>query len=224
MTLKWMRVTTPLIIMACLAMTAGAALTSLPNSSHYSGISYYAFSPSAGKIQTGRVEFAVYDTQTNPIEFNFTAPGQGRYVYAYQIFNYSTNDFGLTNTSVPYFVIESLGVNAVTSNSNIGTFNDATGGVNASSYSLTSNTTTSGTPPVTTTTNSVVFAFDNGILTTGENSWYLILRSNQDWVKGSYTMEAPKDSDIPVPIHIPEPASLLLMGLGAAGLFKRKQR
>jgi hypothetical protein len=237
MNVKLMPIAVPLLIMACLAMTADAALTSLPDSSHYSGISYYTNSPVSGKIQTGRVEFAVYDTQTSPSEVTFTAPGQGRYVYAYQIFNYSTNDYGMTNTTVPYFVIESLGVNAVTSSSNIGTFNDATGGVNASTYSLTTNTTTSGTPPVAATTASVVFAFDNGILATGENSWYLILRSDQDWVKGSYTVEAPKDSDIPTPDGttdsandntnnpaVPEPASLLLMGLGAASLFKRKQK
>lgn len=146
MTVKLMRTAIPLVIMACLAMTAGAALTSLPESSHYSGISYYASSPASGKIQTGRVEFAVYDTQTSPDEFDFTAPGQGRYVYAYQIFNYSTNDYGMSNAAVPYFVIQSLGVNAVTSNSNIGTFDDASGGVNASTYSLTTNTTNSGTP------------------------------------------------------------------------------
>jgi hypothetical protein len=82
-----------------------------------------------------------------------------------------------------------------------------------------------------------VFAFDNGILATGENSWYLILRSDQDWVKGSYTMESPEDSDIPTPDGadesendnsdnpvVPEPASLILMGLGAAGVFKRKRK
>jgi hypothetical protein len=239
MTVKLMRTAMPLVMTACLVMTAGAALTSLPNSSHYSGISYYAASPSSGLIQTGRVEFAVYDTQTNPNEFvgtdNFTAPGAGRYVYAYQIFNYATNDYGMTNTSVPFFVIESLGVNAIASNNDIGTINDATGGVDATSYSLTTNTSTTDT--ITTVNTSVVFAFDNGILAAGENSWYLIISSDQDWVKGSYSLEAPETSDIPQPdgttentnadsesTTAPEPASLLLMGLGVAVLVKRKDK
>jgi hypothetical protein len=238
MNVKLMRTAIPLVLMAGLVMTAGAALTSLPDSSHYSGTSYYQVSPSNGKVQTGRVEFAVYDTQTYQNEFvgtdGFTKPGTGRYVYAYQIFNY--NEYGAASTSVPYFVIQSLGANAVTSNNNIGTRNDATGGVNATSYSLSTNTSTSGTPAVTTTTTSVVFAFDNGILAAGENSWYLVMSSDQDWVKGTYSMETPKNGDIPQPEGTasqtpsqsntpvaPEPASLLLMGLGAVTLLKRKK-
>jgi hypothetical protein len=232
MTVKLMRTAMPLAMVACLVMTAGAALTSLPDSSHYSGISYYATSPSSGKIQAGRVEFAVYDTATNPDEFigtdGFTNPGTGRYVYAYQIFNYSTNDYGMTNTSVPYFVIQSIGANSIASNDEIGTISSTAGSVNSNSYSLNA----SGT--------SVVFAFDNGILAAGKNSWYLILSSNQDWKVGSYSMESPPidDGEVPGPKDVtasgdttknnnpvvPEPASLFLMGLGAASLFKRKQK
>lgn len=112
MNVKWMRMAVPLVLMACFVMTAGAALTSLPTSSFRSGTSYQ---------QVCRVEFAVYDTKANPNEFigtdGFTNPGTGQYIYAYQIFSHVN--------SIPYFVIQGLGANAVTNNNDIARYNDS---------------------------------------------------------------------------------------------------
>jgi hypothetical protein len=228
MTARFTRAAIPLLLTVFFVTTAGAALNYLPNSSHYFGTSYYTVSPSSGKIQTGRVEFAVYDTVTNPNEFvgegSYTAPGQGRYIYAYQIFNDASNIYGMTNTSVPYFAIKTIGANAISSGSNIGTVDDPSVGINASSYGLNASRTTA------------TFQFANGILAAGENSWFLILRSDQDWKTGTYSMESPEDSELPIPEDaaanpaddqnnpVPEPTALLVMGLGAMALARRQKK
>jgi len=214
MTVKFIRTAIPLAILACLAMTAGAGLTSLPTSSFYSGTSYKTTA-----TQACRVEFAVYDTATYPTDLagsELSNPGTGRYVYAYQIFSYAA--------SIPFFVIQGLGDNAVTNN-DIDTYDDSgTNSVNATSFGLNA------------TQTSVVFEFNGDILSSGKNSWYLVLSSNQGPVTGSYKLTAPTDDDIVLPDgvaddnsnnsnnNIPEPASMLLMGLGAVALFKRKQK
>jgi hypothetical protein len=211
MTVKFMRTAIPLVIMACLAMTADAGLTSLPTSSFRSGVSYKSTA-----TQACRVEFAVYDTTTNDLTgSSISNPGTGRYVYAYQIFSYAA--------SIPFFVIQGLGDNAVTNN-NIGTYNDSgINSVNATSFGLNASQT------------SVVFEFNGGILSSGQNSWYLVLSSDQGPVTGSYKLTAPTDDDIVQPDGTtdgnpnnsnnpaPEPASMFLLGLGAVALFKRKQ-
>jgi hypothetical protein len=213
MTVKFMRTAIPLVIMACLAMTADAGLTSLPTSSFRSGTSYKSTA-----TQACRVEFAVYDTTTYPNDLtgsSLSNPGTGRYVYAYQIFNYAA--------SIPFFVIQGLGVNAV-ANNDIDIYSSGANSVKPTSSGLSVSQT------------SVVFEFNGGILSSGTNSWYLVLSSDQGPVTGSYKLTAPTDDDMIKPdviagdgsnsgnAPLPEPASMFLMGLGAVALFKRKQK
>lgn len=212
------------VSLMALAAIVDAGLTKLPESSHFpggGGTSYYNVALGNNKIMSGRIEFAVYDTQTNPDEFvgsdGFSAPGQGRYIYAYQIINYSSNEFGMTNAAVPFFTILGISPGAIPSLANVGTTADTPNpGVDATKKSLTIDQT------------QVVYEFANGILAVGKNSWFLVMRSNSDWKKGSYKFEAPNDDDIvapgddnPVP-PVPEPATLSMLLIGSLALYKRR--
>ena len=87
-----------LLVATLLSQNAGATLMPmLPESSHYQGFVWYNEEvepgPETGPGYTvrGRIDFAVYDTQENPNEFigadGYARPGDGRYIYAYQILN-----------------------------------------------------------------------------------------------------------------------------------------
>jgi len=217
---KTLPVMTMVLFVGLISVVAEGALSSLPDSSHYEGTSYYAVNLGGGKIQTGRVEFAVYDTVSYLNEFGgsdgYTAPGDGRYIYAYQIFNDASNDYEMTNASVPYFTIEQIGAEAISSGGNIGTVDDLTG-VDATLASFNTDKT------------NAIFEFAGGILTAGENSWFLILRSDQDWKVGTYSLDAPNDSDTVVPqentpMPIPEPMTMGLLLGGTVVLFRRNRQ
>ncbi len=208
------------VSLMALAAVADAGLTKLPESSHYSGTSYYNVALGNNKILSGRIEFAVYDTQTNPNEFvgsdGFSAPGQGRYIYAYQIINYSSNNFGMTNAAIPFFTILGISPGAVSSLADVGTTADTPDpGVDATSKSMNIDQT------------QVVYEFANGVLAAGKNSWFLLMRSNNDWKKGSYKFDTPDDDDIVAPGDesnepIPEPATLSMLLIGSLALYKRR--
>lgn len=207
------------VSLMALAAIADAGLTKLPESSHYQGTSYYNVALDSSKILSGRIEFAVYDTQTNPNEFvgsdGFNAPGQGRYIYAYQIINYSSNGADMTNAAVSFFTILGISPGAIPSLANVGTTADTPNpGVDATKKSLTIDQT------------QVVYEFANGVLAAGKNSWFLLMRSNSDWKKGSYKFQAPNDDDIVAPgddnPSVPEPATLSMLLIGSLALYKRR--
>ena len=201
-----------------LAVAAEASLTYLPESSHYSGKSYYNVDVGGGKIISGRIEFAVYDTQQYPSEFaGYTAPGDGRYIYAYQIINYNTNDYGMTNDAVAYFAIEDIGLGAILSTANIGTADGpGSGDIDATDEYFNPDLTRG------------IFEFDGGILVPGNDSWFLLLRSHKDYKTGTYSFAPPtNDDDVPVPDKdgenpIPEPTSTALLLTGIFCILKRK--
>ena len=89
------------------AVPALAGLTALPDSSYFSGQSAFGRIVGDGYVR-GRIEYAVYDTVTNPDEFTgldgFENPGDGQFVYAYQIFLYS----GSSNVNLDFFSITGL--------------------------------------------------------------------------------------------------------------------
>jgi hypothetical protein len=83
----------------------------LPESSHYQGFVWYDEEWERGlgdiTLLRGRIDFAVYDTLAYPNEFigndGYTAPGDGRYIYAYQIFNDYDLPWWSSEESVTYF-------------------------------------------------------------------------------------------------------------------------
>jgi len=183
---------------ALFAQDAAATLTS----SHYDGSTYYH---TADGLH-GRIDFAVYDTQTYPDEFigagGFQAPGSGRYIYAYQIFHDS-----VVNPALSYFAI--LGI-AGAPVDGIGCQDDQSGGIASSDEYFTASR--------------GVWEFENehgqGILFAGEHSWFLVLSSDTDWVVGEYEIKAADD----FPVPIPEPAMITLLGIGGALMMRTRRR
>jgi hypothetical protein len=194
--------------------------TVLPSSSHYEGTSHYS-----GSGFVGYIDFAVYDTQDHDgdefaASIGDTAPGVGRYIYAYQIFTNSAS----TNIIDYFEVFRSGSTDAISdSTANIGTVSDspsdpAEAGVNATrSYFNPSRI-----------KGIWEFNYNGSHIQPAEHSVFLVLRSSSDWIGGNYRFTPSTSDEVPVPegtsTPIPEPLTLTL--LGSAGLVilnKRKK-
>lgn len=206
---------TRLLISLLALLTAGTASASLlPVSSYYEGSSYFYRGGRAGHI-----DFAVYDTlDSDGDEFSAalgdTAPGSGQYIYAYQIF--SDN---LSSTIIDYFTVFDIGEGAIADfSSDIGTVSDSPGDPGAEGVDATKSyfnpTLTKGVWE---------FNYDGEHIIAGEHSYFLILRSNQEWTVGHYEFTHPDDDLLAVPDVIPEPFTLTLLGLGSVMLFSRRR-
>lgn len=199
-----------LVIAILFVQTAGATITTiLPDSSHHQGRSHY---------YSGRIEYAVYDTVTNPDEFigadGFTAPGTGRYIYAYQIFTDDTSTF-----PAEYFAIAGIAEGALADpvNDNIGSVNDSPGdpgqeGVQPDMAYITSSSTLGIMG---------AWEFDDSLLVEGEHSFFLVLRSDTDWDWGTYTFSNTFANEPPIPN--PEPSTIALLGFGMLTFLRRRR-
>jgi hypothetical protein len=170
-------------------------------SSHYDGSTFY----NTDDGLYGRIDFAVYDDRAEyEYRYGLSAPGTGDYIYAYQIFH----DAGV-NPAVAYFAI--LGI-AGAPVDGIDSQDDSTGGIASSDEYFTDSR--------------GVWEFQSelgeGILLAGEHSWFLVLSSDTDWVKGDFEIK-PAEPWIPVP-EIPEPCTLALFGLGGAIMLLRRKK
>ena len=200
-----------LLLVATLFMQNASAepvelLPLLPESPHYQGRTYY---------RTGRIDFAVYDTydtEAYPEGFDaFEPPGDGQYIYAYQIFCDDTSA-----DAVDYFGIVGIGENALGEpvNDNIGSVDDLTSeGIQPDDPYITSST-TYGTMGV--------WEFTNGLLIGGKHSYFLVLRSDHDWTTGKYTFDKTLADELSLPA--PEPGMLTLLGIGGAMMFTKRRK
>jgi hypothetical protein len=198
-----------------LTQTAGAvAMTILPESSHYQGRSYFRTLTADG-ILSGRVEFAVYDTQGgNEFEqAGFTMPGTGQYTYAYQIFN----DGDDTATALEYFSILGIGEGAIYDiATDIGTVDDNSSGINSSVYYF-------GVHDANTGPDKAVWEFEaDKNLAKDAHSFFLFISSNYDYSKGIYLVTKSTSPDVPLPN--PEPATIALLGVGGMLMLLRRRR
>jgi len=197
-----------LLLAFCVETSLATMVDILPESSHYEGSTYYNIMTGGGGYLAGRIDFAVYDT-ANLVHAEETALCQalnmdGQYIYAYQIFN----DYPASDESVAYFAV--FGIGEVPMNvycDSIDSFDDSAGGQESSDEYFT---------PLNTRG---VWEFNGGLVAAGEHSWFLIFCSDHDWVKGDYELKAP---DFPVP-PVPEPATVMLFGLGGALLLTRRK-
>jgi len=186
---------------------AGMAPSVLPASNHYQGRKSFMVSDNGGII-AGHVEFAVYDTQQQTLAGYSRSE---RYVYAYQVFSYSSSTVSLNNFSL-------LG----------GSFSSA---MLDSGDSLGGATTTGISPAgsgVADGGSTAIWSFTDGTLIKGENSWFLVFYSNSDWVAGDYSVKSTYDDDLPVndpdDLPVPEPTTLALLAVGAVLSVKRKRQ
>ena len=182
----------------------------LPESSHYQGFTYYDEEWPDGfdgiKMLRGRIDFAVYDTLgENGNEFTaagYEAPGDGRYIYTYQIFN---NYQGYSEEAVTYFA--ALGID-MASVYNIDSQEAPEEGIGPTDQYFSDT--------------DAVWEFgeiNQDWLIPGEHSWFLVFSSDMDWNRGEYEIRGTEPSDFPVP----EPAMLALLSIGGAILFRSRR-
>ncbi|MHC4195523.1 MAG: PEP-CTERM sorting domain-containing protein [Planctomycetota bacterium] len=199
-----------LLTVTSLAADAFASITEiLPESSHYQGRSYYGLYANDG-ILSGRIDFAVYDTAAaNQGGWgDRDNPGQGRYVYAYQILadEYST-------VPVEFFGILGIGEGAIADDDDIDSQDDLSGEAIEPTESYFNSS-----------LSKAFYEFEDGLLLADEHSWFLVISSNQDWQAGTYTFDKTASDEVPIPEEpIPEPVTIVLFGLGGT-LFLIKHR
>jgi hypothetical protein len=164
----------------------------------------------------GRVEFAVYDTEgaygnewTDAT--GFAAPGDGQYIYAYQIFN----DTG--SAAIERFTMWADDYHELIV-SGMGAQDPQEGDYPIYGLDFVEPT-DSGTND---SGEQVWWEFKGSLLIAGKDSWFLIFSSANNWVAGNYMME-PVSEEFPIPPHSPEPCTLALLGLGGTILFAKRR-
>ena len=182
----------------------------LPSSSLYQGHQYFSEPADESGWLNGRIDFAVYDTDTYPDEFvgadGFDMPGTGRYVYAYHVFN----DLFASDQSVAYFSVLNLDGSSIVGAGGTGAQDDGQGGI----------------APID-SDNEGVWRWElsnGGYIDQLEHSWFLAFSSNMNWVPGTYDIRGPDGSPVSVPGEVPEPATVLLIGLGSLIFIRRPRK
>lgn len=187
----------------------------LPESSHYQGSTYFSINtydevtnPDGGYLR-GRIDFAVYDTENYPDEFvgldGYTAPGDGRYIYAYQVFNYEEP---WSTEAIEVFSVLNIDGGDLLS-------------PQGTSWTGTDDVVDPDDAP-----QKGVWVFDKYTFIQDTKSSFLIYSSDYDWVEGTYQIEPVKDDTFPVPddSQIPEPATVVLFAIGSGlSLLRRKK-
>ena len=181
----------------------------LPYSSHYQGRTYYTDFTEDGFL-TGRIDFAVYDTydtEAYPEGFDaFEPPGDGQYIYAYQILCDTAS-----TAALEYFAVLEIGENAIDDDDGIGTRDDGYGGLDA--YNAFFNPDPE--------PQQAVWEFDEGVLIAGEHSYFLVFTSDHNWTEGDYALTP---TGVLPPTPAPEPSTLTLLGLSGALAFIRRRK
>jgi hypothetical protein len=187
------------------AQDAEATLAPMLHSSYYGGSVYY----DEGGLQ-GRIDFAVYDTThvlygSEYLDDGLQRPGDGQYIYAYQIFN----DYAASEEAVTYFAL--LGTDgAAIDLASIGAQQDAAVGIGPGAGYFDAGE------------SRVVWEFNgtNGYIVSGEHSWFLVFSSTNGPTQGDFEIGAPGQLLVPVP----EPCTAILLALGAAAAMRKRTR
>jgi hypothetical protein len=210
--MKRIKISSLLIVLALLTYGAHAGLI-LPESSYDDGrwSGHRIYEEGGYNVL---VEFAVYDTLGGN-EFvdvgGFTAPGEGQYIYAYQIWNHAD-----AQEDVGYFGIFGSGGTSINESliSGLGSENDNEGGVEPSYHGFDSDR------------SRIFWEFISDDLDPGVHSYFLVFSSDLAPVAGDYEVSKPQDRGtlgVPDDGHTPEPGTLALLGIGALTIIRRKK-
>ena len=217
------------------SQASAATQTLLPSSSLYDGYTYYGetitMQNGSTSYMQGRIDFAVYDTLggnewecgddgVQGTDDDFANPGNGRYVYAYQIIN----DYeGYSEVAIQSFSIFGLnGAEISVFADSVGTEMDAQKGQEASGTDLSD----------TTVTWNFLHGTTDYTIGIDEHSVFLIFSSDYSWTEGDYSLEA-YDTEFPVAPGAdgtadsnptPEPVTIALLGFGSLIAFVRNKR
>ncbi len=172
----------------------------LPESSLWQGGRYY----NKDNV-SAYVEYAVYDTKSanyhdtiNGLIDGFPTIGSGRYIYAYQAFNYGS--------SLPPIATFELLSGGSSEASGIGSQLDGNGGLTPSN---------DGT--------SFLWTFTNGAFIYKEHSIFMVFSSNGGPIAGDFKLSTEYGQAPPVNHEAPEPATIALLAAGVWGLVTRKK-
>ncbi len=203
------------------AGNAFAVLYELPTSSFQGG----AWNGESTYTDNGfqvLLQYAVYDTLSGNEWVNdggYEAPGDGRYIYAYQVFNANSDTqdigylklFGAEGSALTGGEISGLGSQKDPTDDQFpeqgkkpfsGEFDD--------------------------TNKEIVWKFlnfggDFGVIGLAQQSYFLIYSSNNAPVMGNYKIEGPP-SEGDTPIQTPEPATIVLFGTGGLILIRKLRK
>lgn len=204
-------------IVALSVLLAGLCAVQTAGGTPYTGSTDYEFSGEGGRILSGTIDFGVFDREVDT--FAYTPPGEGRYIYAYQI----KNDEGSLQEAVGYFAILLGGA--------------PFDGIGSDVWETDTQAVEPSAEYFVESTGDVVFEFksdpeegellgdDN--LEPGMHSYILMFTSNNDWVPGRFQMKGGDlgDYEPPSPVPtIPEPATILILGMGACTTLITKRR
>ena len=194
-----------LVVSVLFTQNASATLAPMLESSYYDGYVFYYEDGLAG-----RIDFAVYDTEhpeygDEYLDNGIEMPGDGQYIYAYQIFN----DYPISEEAVAYFALLDINGDSIDIDS-IGSQEDPEAGIEPGEEYFDGGE------------SKVVWEFNgsDGYIIVGEHSWFLVFSSDQDWVKGDYEIRGPAE----VPVPMPEPATIALLGLGSITILMKRRR
>lgn len=224
------RITAVLILLTIAASVTHAALdrSTLYESSYYSGANDRTYDLGSEGILNVHLEFAVYRDETQhggayneaQLMQDYTGyTGDADYVYAYQVFCESSS-----TASLSYFALTGIDPGTIADIENdiseAESLDDGvpteSGGIGPSDSYFNASVT------------KAIWEFEDGAIVQGEQSWFLFIYSDSDWVAGDIEVAPSADDDIPIPDSdgsdtIPEPATLALLISGAALALKRKK-